>query len=64
MPPVSKKSVPKKLIEYTHMYTYNRNSLLQLNRLQKSQSGGRADAAAAVYVAAAASEEDDGRNQQ
>ena len=41
----------------------NRNSLLQLNRLQKSQSGGRADAAAAVYVAAAASEEDDGRNQ-
>ena len=41
----------------------NRNSLLQLNRLQKSKSGGRADAAAAVYIAAAASEEDDGRNQ-
>ena len=39
----------------------NRNSLLELNRLQKSQPGGRADAAA-VYVAAAA-EDDDGRNQ-
>ena len=41
----------------------NRNSLLQLNRLQKIYPGGRAHVAAAVLVTAAATEEDDGRNQ-
>ena len=41
----------------------NRNSLLQLNRLQTTFPGGRADATAAVLVTAAAAEEDDGRNQ-